>query len=125
MHGEDPLLLNNKRLLVESKLDALTGVQFYLSTISGYKAKDGTIRFWAGFFVAFSPSDDTVGKFLFNIIHDTGMVTMPAIGKKPLHEQLGLIVKDHKNACVQVKLFRYSSCVVKAHTVLPNTRKNS
>ena len=63
--------------------------------------------------MAFSASDDTVGKFLFNIVHDTGMVTMPAIGKKPLHEQLGMIVKDHNNACVQVKLFLYPSCVVK------------
>lgn len=103
--GESPLALNNRRLIVEDKLQSLSGVQFFLSTVSGYKnARDGSNTFWTGFFVAVVPGHDTAGDFLFNAIHDAGLLKMADPGKTSLTEQLCILLKDHNNSCVKVCL---------------------
>ena len=101
--GEEVLSLNNKRLLLEERLEKLPGVQFVISTVSGHAAKRGSITYWIGCFVAYAESNSTVGKFLSNFMHDVGLEVMPPMkNKKGVAEQVAWIVKDHNNACVKV-----------------------
>ena len=101
--GGEPLSLNNKRLLLESKLDDLPGVQFVFSTISGHTSKAGSPTFWVGCFVAYAESESTVGRFLENFMYDVGLSVMaPMKNRKSVAEQLAFIVKDHKNQCIKV-----------------------
>ena len=100
--GEEVLSLNNKRLLLEERLDKVPGVQF-ISTISGHTAKNGSATFWIGCFVAYDKSDSSVGKLLSNFMHDVGLHIMPAMmNRKSVAEMVGWIAKDHKNASVKV-----------------------
>ena len=113
---EDPRVLNNKRMMVEYRLKQMAGVQFVVSTVSGYNdATNHCNKFWLGFMVAFTPSTDTAGAFLFNAIHDTGLeeVVERSKEKKKRIDYLCDIVKDHSNACVQVSLFLTPFC----HTI--------
>lgn len=99
------LSLNNRRLIVEDKLKNCRAVQFFFSTISGYNAAgDRSNHFWTGFFVAYVDCDGVPGNFLFNAMHDAGLVIMGETSKKTsLVDRLSAIMKDHSNACVQVR----------------------
>ena len=105
MGGEDPLTLNNKRLLLENKIDNLPGVQFSISTVSGHTQRTGQDTFWIGFFVAYVESEGTIGSFLNNFMDDVGLYILPPMKQRPtIAEKLAFIMKDHNNACVKVIL---------------------
>lgn len=96
--------MNNRRLIVEEKLQNCPSVQFFFSAMSGYKnPADGANRFWVGFFVTYVEDDCVAGDFLFNAMHDAGLQVMNEKGKKQtMIDRLALVLKDHDNACVQV-----------------------
>ena len=90
-------------MMVEGRLKEIQGVQFVVSTVSGYSTRSGENRFWAGFFVAYTPTEETSGNFLFNVLHDTRLDLVPDHKKKMTpHERLCKLIKDHKNACIKV-----------------------
>ena len=101
--GEAQLMLNSRRLIVEDSIKVKPNVQFFWSCVSGYKkAGDTEPTFWVGFSVAYRQGDDTIGDFVFNAIHDAGLVLIAEQKKSTSADQLAVLLKDHDNACIKV-----------------------
>ena len=98
---EDPRMLNNKRMLIDEMVSRRQGVQFFISTIYGWRNGNRN-KFFIGFFAAFTSHQDTAGSFLRNIAHDVGLVMKESdkTAKNPLHKRLAEIMKDHENQII-------------------------
>ena len=108
--GEVQLQLNNRRMIVEARLQEISGVQFVLSTMSGYSSSGENV-FWVGFLVAYTPCDGTRGDFVFNAVHDTGLEVIKTKAKnQTLLQQVGQLVKDHNNDCIEVCIMHTFLC---------------
>lgn len=101
--GQNVLWLNNKRMLCETSLIKIPGVEIVISTIGGYEDSRRRIQYWTGFFVAYSERPETQGEVLWNTIHDVGLISVRDNGKKGWENRLFSILKDHRNNSVKVR----------------------
>ena len=114
--AKDAHTINNRRLHICDVLKRTAGVQFFITTVGGYmNPRTREIKYWAGFFVAFSPTLTCHEGFLFNILHDCGLDPIAGGKKDDMTSSLSMLMKDHSNGHIIDFVCKCNQAVLAGH----------